>query len=78
MSDVIESSIGRVTGRIAPGTIGEVKLAYRGGSEVFHAHAWDEGRVIDVGTEVVVIERVGPRTVKVTPLIDESTEEAAG
>jgi len=77
MSDEIEASIGRVTGRIAPGTIGEVKLAYQGGSETFHAHAWDDGRVIDVGTEVVVIERVGPRTVKVAPLIEDSTGEAA-
>jgi hypothetical protein len=77
MSDEIEASIGRVTGRIAPGTIGEVKLAYQGGSETFHAHAWDDGRVIDVGTEIVVIERVGPRTVKVAPLIEDSTGEAA-
>ena len=32
MSDEIEASIGRVTGRIAPGKIGEVRIAYQGGS----------------------------------------------
>jgi hypothetical protein len=67
MSDVVESSIGRVTARIAPGALGEVRLPYKGGSETFHARAWEDDDEIDVGTEVVVIERVGPRTVKVAP-----------
>jgi hypothetical protein len=68
MSDTVESEIGRVTAKIAPGTIGEVRIAYAGGSELFHAYAWEDDEVIGVGTEVVVIERIGPRTVKVTPL----------
>lgn len=59
MSDQIESQIGRVTRRIAPGTVGEVRIPYQGGSETFHAQAWDDGQVIEVGTEIVVIERVG-------------------
>jgi hypothetical protein len=67
MSDRVESKIGRVTGRIAPGTIGEVRLPYNGGTETFNAYAWDDGQVIEVGTEIVVIDRVGPRTVKVSP-----------
>ena len=67
VSDRIESEIGRVTGRIAPGTVGEVRIPYKGGSETFHAYAWEDAEVIEVGTEVVVIERVGPRTVKVSP-----------
>ena len=67
MIDRVESQIGRVTGRIAPGTIGEVRIPYQGGTETFHAYAWEEGQVIELGTEVVVIERVGPRTVKVIP-----------
>ncbi|HLM34381.1 MAG TPA: hypothetical protein VK278_01260 [Gaiellaceae bacterium] len=61
----IESAVGEVTGRIAPGTIGEVMIAIRGGREAFHADAFDAGEVIDVGTEAVVVERVGPRSVKV-------------
>jgi hypothetical protein len=71
VSDVVESAIGRVTARIAPGTIGEVRIPYQGGTETFHAYAWDEGDVIDVGSEIVVIERIGPRTVKVTRLEQE-------
>jgi hypothetical protein len=67
MDDDITSQIGRVTGRIAPGTIGEVRIAYRGGTETFHAYACDAGQVIEVGAEIVVIELVGPRTVKVSP-----------
>jgi hypothetical protein len=71
VSDGVESAIGRVTARIAPGAIGEVRIPYAGGTETFHAQAWDEGDVIDVGSEIVVIERVGPRTVKVTRLEQE-------
>lgn len=67
VSDRVESQIGRVTGRVAPGTVGEVRIPYKGGSETFHAYAWDDGQVIEVGTEVVVIEQVSPRTVKVSP-----------
>lgn len=70
----MESAIGRVTARIAPGTIGEVRIPYAGGTEIFHAYAWDEGDVIDIGTEIVVIERLGPRTVKVTRLEQEEAE----
>jgi hypothetical protein len=66
--DHVESEIGRVTGRIAPGVIGEVRIPYKGGSETFHAHAWDDAETIEVGTEIVVIERIGPRTVKVAVL----------
>jgi hypothetical protein len=67
MSDAVESSIGRVTARIAPGELGEVRIPYKGGSETFHAQAWEDAEEIDVGTEIVVVSRVGPRTVKVTP-----------
>ena len=73
MLDQIESEIGRVTARIAPGTIGEVRIPYKGGSETFHAYAWEEGQEIEVGTEIVVIERTGPRTVKVVPFEEAQT-----
>ena len=71
MIDHVESEIGRVTGRVAPGVIGEVRIPYQGGSETFHAYAWEEGETIEVGTEIVVIERIGPRTVKVAALREE-------
>jgi hypothetical protein len=65
--DHVESQIGRVTARIAPGVIGEVRIPYQGGSETFYAYGWDDGQTIEVGTEIIVIERIGPRRVKVTP-----------
>ena len=70
MQDRVEYPLGRVIARVAPGVIGEVRIPYAGGSEVFHAYAWDEGGVFEVGAEIVVIERVGPRTVKVAALSD--------
>jgi hypothetical protein len=69
--DKVESQIGRVTARIAPGLVGEVRIPYAGGSETFHAHAWDEAETLEIGTEIIVVERIGPRTVKVTPFKEE-------
>ncbi len=57
--------IGRVTGTIGPGLVGEVMIAVRGGSEAFHAHALDRERRIGSGTRIVVVEYHPPRTVVV-------------
>ena len=65
VDDDVESKIGEVTGRIAPGTIGEVMIDIRGGREAFHAYALDPAEVIEVGADIVVVGRVGPRSVKV-------------
>jgi hypothetical protein len=65
--DVVITRIGRVTGRIAPGQIGEVVLSIRGGSEAFNAYAVDPTQVIEVGARVVVVEQDSPRTVRVEP-----------
>jgi hypothetical protein len=59
---------GRVTGTIAPGKVGEVMLAVRGGSEAFHAYAVEDDATITVGSRVLVIEYFPPRTVVVTRL----------
>ena len=59
--------LGRVTGTIAPGRVGEVMVAVRGGSEAFHAYASDADTTIAAGTRVVVVEYVPPRTVVVSP-----------
>lgn len=59
---------GRVTGRIAPGTIGEVSIEVRGGAECFFAYAADGEEVIERGREVVVMDYQPPRTVTVTAL----------
>ncbi|MGW9413113.1 hypothetical protein [Arthrobacter cupressi] len=63
--------IGRVTGRIGPGTIGEVMLPYRGGLSAFHAHPFDKSSEFPVGEKVLVIYFEPPQTV----FVDELPEE---
>jgi hypothetical protein len=64
----LTGKIGRVTGRIGPGTIGEVMLPYRGGTSAFHAHPFDKTSVFPVGDEVLVIYFEPPQTVYVDEL----------
>jgi hypothetical protein len=58
---------GRVTGRVAQGTIGEVMIAVRGGMEAFYAYPADAEQ-IPIGAQVVVLDYEPPRTVVVTRL----------
>jgi hypothetical protein len=60
--------IGRVTGTVGPGRLGEVMVPIRGGTEHFHAYASDGDGTITTGTRVVVVEYFPPRTVVVTPM----------
>lgn len=60
---------GRVTGRVAPGLVGEVMIEVRGGSEAFHAYAATPDTEIPKGALVVVVEYQAPRTVYVEPLM---------
>ncbi|WP_370365198.1 hypothetical protein [Catenulispora sp. GP43] len=60
---------GRVTGRIAPGLVGEVMVEIRGGSEAFHAYAMTPDTEIAKGAIVVVVEYQAPRTVYVEQLM---------
>ena len=60
--------VGRVTGTIEPGRVGEVMIAIRGGSEAFNAYAAEAQDTISTGSRVVVIEYFPPRTVVVSPL----------
>jgi hypothetical protein len=60
--------IGRVTGRVAPGDVGEVMLAVRGGTTAFHAYPADGVGVVPIGDKVLVIEFRSPQTVLVDPL----------
>jgi hypothetical protein len=59
--------IGRVTGAISPGHVGEVMVGVRGGSEAFHAYATDPAATIVSGSRVVVVEYFPPRSVVVSP-----------
>lgn len=67
-ADRMEGRIGRVTGRIAPGHLGEVMVAVRGGTEAFHAYAADTDDTYLPGARVVIVEYFPPRTVVVAPV----------
>jgi membrane protein implicated in regulation of membrane protease activity len=58
--------MGRVTGTINPGKLGEVMVEVRGGSEAFRAYSADNDETIPVGSRIVVVEHFPPRTVVVT------------
>ena len=58
--------MGRVTGTVAPGKLGEVMVQIRGGSEAFHAYAADGEETLSPGTRIVVVEYYPPRTVVVS------------
>ncbi len=60
--------IGRVTGTIGPGKLGEVMVPIRGGSEAFHAYASDADETLATGTRIVIVEYYPPRTVVVAPM----------
>jgi hypothetical protein len=59
---------GRVTGRIAPGTVGEVTLQIRGGSDAFYAYASDPTVIIEKGVKVRVDDHQPPLVVFVSPV----------
>jgi membrane protein implicated in regulation of membrane protease activity len=58
--------VGRVTGAIEPGRLGEVMIPIRGGSEAFYAYASDPAESIPRGTRVVVVDHELPRTIVVS------------
>jgi hypothetical protein len=68
-SDLI-GKIGRVTGRVAPGDVGEVMLPIRGGTSAYHAHPADGVTVYPVGSKVLVVDYRSPQTVFVEELPD--------
>ncbi|MDQ1537794.1 MAG: hypothetical protein QOE58_2187 [Actinomycetota bacterium] len=57
-----------MTGRVAPGEVGEVMLQIRGGSEAFYAYASVTGAIIDKGVKVKVDDYEPPLTVFVSPV----------
>lgn len=60
-------ALGRVTGTVGPGLVGEVMVRVRGGAEAFLAYPAEGDERIERGTVVLVVEYLPPRTVYVTP-----------
>ncbi|MFF9817258.1 hypothetical protein [Streptomyces sp. NPDC014006] len=62
--------MGRVTGTVGPGLVGEVIVRVRGGAEHFLAHPASGAGRLECGTVVMVVEYLPPRTVYVTAAYD--------
>ncbi|QNP74212.1 hypothetical protein IAG44_35345 [Streptomyces roseirectus] len=62
--------MGRVTGAVGPGLVGEVIVRVRGGAEHFLAYPANSGERIEKGTVVMVVEHLPPRSVYVTAAYD--------
>ncbi len=63
--ETVIGSVGRVSGTVGPGLVGEVVLAIRGGSEAFTAYPFVPTDMFPPGSTVVVVEYSEPRTVHV-------------
>ena len=57
-------AIGHVTGKVGPGLVGEVTIEVRGGTDSYAAYGKDD-EVIEVGSRIVVVEEMPPRSVRV-------------
>ncbi|MFI7498460.1 hypothetical protein ACIBVL_08040 [Streptomyces sp. NPDC049687] len=60
--------MGRVTGTVGPGLVGEVIVRVRGGAEHFLAYPASGTDRIERGTMVTVVEYLPPRTVYVSAM----------
>jgi hypothetical protein len=61
----VVGKVGRVTAAVTPGKVGEVMIPVRGSSEAFLART-DGSDTLAVGSRVVVLEYLPPRTVVVS------------
>lgn len=64
----LTGKIGRVTGEIGPGTLGEVMLEVRGGTAAYLARPYDGATTYRVGVRVLVMYLEPPQTVFVEEL----------
>ncbi|MEV5509149.1 hypothetical protein [Streptomyces orinoci] len=62
--------LGRVSGTVGPGLVGEVIVRVRGGAEAFLAYPAEPGTRLERGTMVMVVDYQPPRTVYVTAAYD--------
>lgn len=82
MDRSLTGKIGRVTGEVGPGTLGEVMLEVRGGTAAYLARPYDGSSVFAVGGRVLVMYLDPPQMVYVEALpeflADISGVDAAG
>ncbi|HQD22397.1 hypothetical protein [Propioniciclava tarda] len=68
MSRHLVGKVGRVTGTIRPGGVGEVELPFGGGSNTYLAYPYDGETTIGVGKSVEVVAFTPPSSVHVREL----------
>lgn len=56
MNEGLDGKLGRVTGTVRPGRIGEVMLAVGNRVEAYYALPYDGTETIDQGVECIVVE----------------------
>ena len=78
MDRSLTGKIGRVTGAVGPGTLGEVMLEVRGGTAAYLARPYDGSSVFAVGGRVLVMYLDPPQTVYVEALPDFLDHSAGG
>lgn len=54
--------LGRVSGRVGPGLVGEIMVAVRGGVEAFYAYPQRPDEEIEPGVQVLIVDFLPPRT----------------
>lgn len=64
----LTGKVGRVSGEIGPGTLGEVMLEVRGGTSAYLARPYDGSSVYRTGERVLVMYFEPPQTVFVEQL----------
>ncbi|MCU1391359.1 MAG: hypothetical protein JWL72_4697 [Ilumatobacteraceae bacterium] len=57
-----------VTGKVGPGTMGEVAVKVRGGTETYFARPVDGAEVIEKGAQVLIVGAAAGRTLYVTAI----------
>ena len=62
----VVGKVGRLTGAIEPGGLGEVVIPIRGGTETYFAYATTPEEAFPKGARVIILEHEPPRTVVVS------------
>ena len=76
MDRSLTGRIGRVSGHVGPGTVGEVMVPFQGGTRAFFAHPYDGSSDYPVGERVLVMYFEPPQTVYVEQLPEFLREDA--
>ncbi len=66
--ETLIGKVGRVTGQVRTDCLGEVTVSIRGGTQAYHARAYDSVSQYELDERVVVVDFQPPLTVYVSSL----------